>query len=74
MDAIRYGDARLAEGAAECLEAIEEGGVILLDADAPTRPIPVAYPADVRAAFECKVGRPLAARSLWESDVERDSS
>jgi hypothetical protein len=72
MDAIRYGDARLAEGAAECLEAIEEGGVILLDADAPTRPIPVAYPNDVMAAFECKLGRPLAARSLWGSNADRD--
>ncbi|MGZ4198962.1 MAG: hypothetical protein ACXVP1_02120 [Thermoleophilia bacterium] len=67
MDAIRYGDARLAEGAAECLEEIEEGGVVLLDADAPTRPIPIAYPADVRAAFEYKLGRPLAVRSLWRA-------
>ena len=67
MDAIRFGDARLAEGAAECLEAIEEGGVVLLDPDAPTRPLPVVYPADVKAAFECKLGRPLAVRSLWRA-------
>jgi hypothetical protein len=66
MDAIRHGDPQLAEGAAECLEAIEEGGVVLRDADAPTRPIPVAYPDDVKAAFECKLGRPLATRSLWQ--------
>jgi hypothetical protein len=66
MDAIRHGDPQLAEGAAECLEAIEEGGVVLLDADAPTKPIPVTYPDDVMAAFECKLGRPLAARSLWQ--------
>jgi hypothetical protein len=72
MDAIRYGDARLAEGAAECLEAIEEGGVVLLDAASPTRPIPVAYPDDVKAAFEYKVGRPLAARSLWRVDAGSD--
>jgi hypothetical protein len=65
LDAIRHGDARLAEGAAECLEAIEEGGVTLLDEDSPTRPIHIAYPDDVKAAFECKLGRPLAARSLW---------
>jgi hypothetical protein len=70
MDAIRYGDARLAEGAAECLEEIEEGGVVLLDADAPTRPIPITYPDDVKAAFECKLGRPLAIRSLWRAKVD----
>ena len=73
LDAIRYGDARLADGAAECLEMIEEGGVVLLDADTPTRPVPVVYPDDVRAAFEFKLGRPLAARSLWRSRVDRDS-
>jgi hypothetical protein len=73
MDAIRYGDARLAKGAAECLEAIEEGGVVLLDSDAPTRPIPIAYPDDVKAVFECKLGRPLAARSLWPTNVDRDA-
>ena len=73
MDAIRYGDARVAEGAAECLEALEEGGVVLLDAGAPTRPIPIAYPDDVKAAFECKLGRPLAARSLWRTDVDRNA-
>ncbi len=72
MDTIRYGDARLAEGAAECLEAIEEGGVVLLDADCPTRPIPIDYPDDVKAAFECKLGRPLAARSLWRSRSDRN--
>jgi hypothetical protein len=73
MDAIRYGDARLTEGAAECLEAIEEGGVMLLDADAPTRPIPIVYPDDVKAAYECKLGRPLAARSLWRTKVDRSA-
>jgi hypothetical protein len=73
MDAIRYGDARLAEGAAECLEAIEEGGVVLLDADAPTRPTTIAYADDVKAAFECKLGRPLAARSLWPTNVDRNA-
>ena len=73
MDAIRYGDARVAEGAEECLEAIEEGGVILLDADTPTRPIRVAYPDDVKAAFECKLGRPLAARSLWQTNMGRNA-
>jgi hypothetical protein len=67
IDAIRYGDARLAEGAAECLEAIEEGGLVLLDADTPTRPVPIVYPDDVRATFECKLGRPLSARSLWRT-------
>ena len=67
MEAIRYGDARLAEAAAECLEVIEEGGVVLSDGDAPMRPVPVAYPDDVRSAFECKLGRPLAARSLWRT-------
>ena len=73
MDAIRFGDARLAEGAAQCLEAIEEGGVVLLDADAPTRPIPITYPDDVKAAFECKLGRPLAARSLWRTNADRNA-
>jgi len=67
MDAIRFGDARLAEGAAECLEAIEEGGVVLLDPGAPTRPVPVVYPDDVKAAFACKLGRPLSPRSLWRA-------
>jgi hypothetical protein len=67
MEAIRYGDARLAEAAAECLEAIEEGGVILSDGDAPMKPIPIAYPDDVKSAFECKLGRPLASRSLWRT-------
>jgi hypothetical protein len=71
MDAIRYGDARLAEGAEECLEAIEEGGVVLPDTGAPTKPIPISYPDDVLAAFECKLGRPLAARSLWQTDAGR---
>ncbi len=74
LDAIRHGDARLAEGAAECLEAIEEGGVILPDAEAPTRPIPIAYPDDVQAAFACKLGRPLAARSLWRGKVDPSTS
>ena len=73
LDAIRYGDARLAEGAAECLEAIEEGGVVLLDAASPTPPVAVAYPADVQAAFACKLGRPLAARSLWPRNVDRNA-
>jgi len=71
LDAIRSGDARLAEGAAECLEAIEEGGVVLLDADSPTPPVAIAYPDDVRATFECKLGRPLAPRSLWEAGAHR---
>jgi hypothetical protein len=73
MDAIRCGDARLAEGAAECLETIEEGGVMLLHADAPTKPIPVAYPDDVKAAFECKLARPLGARSVWRTKVDRSA-
>ena len=67
LEAIRFGDARLAAGAAECLERIEEGGVVLADADCPTRPVAVQYPDDVRATFECKVGRPLAVRSLWRA-------
>ena len=67
MEAIRHGDARLAEAAAECLETIEEGGVILSDGDAPMKSIPIAYPDDVKSAFECKLGRPLAVRSLWRS-------
>ena len=71
LDAIRFGDARLAEGAAECLESIEEGGVVLLDADCPTRPVTVAYPDDVKATFQCKLGRPLACRSLWTSNADR---
>ena len=73
LDAIRYGNARLAEGAAKCLEAIEEGGVTLLDADAPTRPIPIVYPDDVRSSFECKLGRPLAVRSLWRANADRNA-
>ena len=67
LEAIRFGDARLAAGAAECLERIEEGGVVLADAEAPTRPVAVQYPDDVKATFECKVGRPLAVRSLWRA-------
>jgi hypothetical protein len=67
MDAIRHGDARLAEAAAECLEVIEEGGVILSDGDAPMNPIPIVYPDDVKSAFACKLGRPLTARSLWRT-------
>ena len=65
LDAIRFGDARLAEGAAACLESIEEGGVVLLDVERPTRPIKVAYPDDVKATFKCKLGRSLPCRSLW---------
>jgi len=67
LEAIRFGDALLAEGAAECLERIEEGGVVLTDAATPTMPVPVVYPDDVKATFECKVGRPLAVRSLWRA-------
>ena len=72
MEAIRHGDARLAEAAAECLETIEEGGVILSDSDTPMKPIPIAYPDDVKSAFECKLGRPLAVRSLWRSRANGD--
>ncbi len=72
LEAIRFGDARVAEGAAECLERIEEGGVVLADAESPTRPVPVQYPDDVRATFECKVGRPLAVRSLWRARTADD--
>jgi len=71
LDAIRFGDARLAEGAAECLESIEEGGVVLLDPESPTRPVTVAYPDDVKASYQCKIGRPLACRSLWATNVDR---
>ena len=72
MEAIRYGDARLAEGAAACLEAIEEGAVIVPSECATTRLVAVAYPDDVKAAFECKLGRPLGARSLWRTSATDD--
>ena len=71
LDAIRFGDVRLAEGAAECLESIEEGGVVLLDPERPTRPVAVAYPDDVRATYECKLGHSLPCRSVWASSFER---
>jgi hypothetical protein len=67
LDAIRSGDAGLAEGAALCLETIEEGGVVLIDPTAPTGPVAVHYPDDVRSAFERKLGRPLFVRSLWRA-------
>ena len=67
LDAIRSGDPGLAEGAALCLETIEEGGVVLVDPATPTTPVAVDYPDDVKAAFERKLGRPLFVRSLWRA-------
>jgi len=67
LDAIRSGDPDQAEGAALCLETIEEGGVVLVDPESPTTPVAVDYPDDVRAAFELKLGRPLFVRSLWRA-------
>ena len=69
LDAIRSGDPGQAEGAALCLETIEEGGVVLIDPERPTTPVAVDYPDDVKAAFELKLGRPLFVRSLWRAKV-----